>query len=169
MIDPTSGANIKYVLSDVNRKVGESRNLLTRLWRTTLFDLNIGPKTFNGYVQRYLNDPNSGIGDSTKDKNNHRGNLMKELGSNEISYRVFDRALRVIEVEEFELVLRLKRKDRITGEYVYTEHSVVSRNNIQRQEQVEDLANAKIIKGFSAAAMDALPTNKSDNDSKDVK
>ena len=109
MIEPTSGTNIKYVLSDAERKVGESRNLLTRLWRTTLYDLNIGPKVFDGYVKRYLNDPNSGIGESVKDKNNHRGNLMKELGSNEISWRVFDRALRVIEAEEFELVLRLNR------------------------------------------------------------
>ena len=157
MIEPTSGTNIKYVLIDTERKVGESRNLLTRLWRTTLYDLNIGPKVFDGYVKRYLNDPNSGIGDSVKDKNNHRGNLMKELGSNEISWRVFDRALRVIEAEEFELVLRLKRKDRITGEYVYTEHTVLNRNNIQRQEQVEDLANAKIVKGFSSSVMDALP------------
>ena len=82
---------------------------------------------------------------------------MKELGSNEISWRVFDRALRVIEAEEFELVLRLKRKDRITGEYVYTEHTVLNRNSIQRQEPVEDLANAKIVKGFSSSVMDALP------------
>ena len=38
MIEPTSGTNIKYVLNDTERKVGESRNLLTRLWRTTLYD-----------------------------------------------------------------------------------------------------------------------------------
>lgn len=142
-------SNIKQVLLDDDKKVGKSRNLLTRLWRTILYDLKIGPKVFNVMVSRYLNDPNMGIKDSSKDRSNHRGNLMKELGADEISWRVFMRGLLVIETEEFELIIRRKHRDRITGEYVYTEHSVRGMNNIQRDEVAIDISDAKVVEGFS--------------------
>lgn len=139
--------NIKDILADPVKKVNQSRNLLTQLYRQVLVDLNIGNKTFDNLVKRYLMDPNSGIADDPVARNNHRGNLMKELGNPDMTWRVFLKGLRVLGVSEFELVLNIKRRDTIT------KHIVFAKNNISYEEPKDDLSNAVVINTFESAQL----------------
>lgn len=140
------GPNIKDILSSPTRMTEKSQNLLTQLFRQILVELNIGPKIFETLVKRYLVDPHSGIADDPTARNNHRGNLMKELANNDMTWRVFLKALRVIGVSDFEVVLNIKRRN--GGQDVITQHIIYSRNEISYEEPKEDLSNATIINRF---------------------
>ena len=140
--------NIKDILSDSNKKITEAENILSRLFRTMLYDLSIGNRIFDNLVKRYLYDPNSGIKDDPTSRNNHRGNLMKELAAADMTWRVFMKALRVIGVEEFEIVVNVKRKD--TGK---TSHVVYAENTLAYEEQVVDLSKAKVIEHFVSESL----------------
>lgn len=144
------GGPVHEMLTDPQKKRQSSKNLLTYLWRTILYELNINTRNFEPMVKRYLNDPNSGVRDTTKDRNNHRGNLMKELTNDAITWRVLMKGLRLLEVMEFELVLRVKRRDRISGKEIITEHSVRSANEISYDDEKLDLSNAKVVEGFTS-------------------
>lgn len=147
----SNGPNINDVLSSPTRLTEQSQNLLTKLFRQVLVELNIGAKTFEPLVKRYLRDPHSGIADDPTARNNHRGNLMKELASNDMTWRIFLKALRVIGVSEFELALSIKRRS--GGQDVITKHIIWSRNEISYEEPREDLSNANIITQFEHQAL----------------
>lgn len=138
--------NIKEILDDPMKKIIESENLLTRLFRTILFDLNIGGRRFDALVKRYLMDPNSGIKDDKTARNNHRGNLMKELAAADMTWRVFMKALRVVGAVEFEVVVNMRHM--VDGKLVLTSHVVKAENAITYDEPKTDLSNAKVIDHF---------------------
>lgn len=138
------------VVEAEDKLINEAKNPLAWLLRKILFDLNIGPKIFPNLVNDYLDNPHNGIGDRVKDRYNHRGNLMKELGSDSISFNVFTKALKVIGAIDVEFVVRIKRRNRRTGQLVVTEHVLPMNMQPEDPTKFEDLSNAKIIEGLSS-------------------
>lgn len=136
-------ASVKEILNRPDKGVQGAQNVLTRLWRTILLELNIGNERFNGLMSTYLRDPNNGIKDDPNARANNRGNLVKELGGDRMTFQVFEKGLRVLGVKQFKLIIQIQRKD------TFTEHEIHVVNNIQTEEPPEDLSNAKVIKPFN--------------------
>lgn len=136
--------NVQQLLNDPNKGIDKAENLLSKWFRTILYDLNIGIKSFNNNLKDYLHDPNNGIEDNATARNNHRGNLMKEIASQNMSWNVFQKALRVIRVVRFELVINIQR----AGSDKITQHVVYAQNNISEEQPKEDLSKANVINGF---------------------
>lgn len=145
-INPT----INDVVEAEDKLINEAKNPLTKLLRKIFYELNIGPKSLSVQMNDYLDNPHNGIGLTRKDRYNHRGNLMKELGGDNISFNVFMKGLKVIGVIDVEFVARLKRRNRRLGEIVVTEHSLYVNCQPEDPSKLEDLDNAKIIEGLSA-------------------
>lgn len=133
---------IKEVLKDQNKGIEKTENLLSRLFRTILYNLNITYPLFENDFRRYLHDPYNGVQDDPTARNNHRGNVMKELASPSMTWSVFLKGLRVLGVTEFEIVLNIRRKDEIT------QHAVLAKNCISTQSDKDDLSKAKVIDRF---------------------
>ena len=136
--------NMKTILTDPNKRIDDSVNVLSRLYRTILHGLGIGPRVFDVHVKRYLTDPYSGVNQNRDSRNNHRGNLMKELSAPSMSWNVFQKGLCVIGVEEYEMILNIKRRNGIS------KHSILIRNNISYNDPTEDTSNTRFIDSFES-------------------
>lgn len=149
--------NIKQILASTDKGVTRTDNVLTRLFRTILLDCNIGPRLFDNLVKQYLHDPNSGIDDNPTARNNHRGNLMKELATDNMTWRAFMKALHVLRVGKFELILNIERKG------VITQHVVFVENAIGDATPKEDLSNAKVVDEFVSDKLRVNESTANDN------
>lgn len=138
------------VVEAEDKLIDHSENLLTFLFRKILTELSIGPKVFAILINDYLDNPHNGIGDKPKDRYNHRGNLIKELGANSITFNVFMKALKVIGAIDVEFVVRLRRRNKRTGELITTEHSIYVPNLPEDPSKDEDLSKAKIVEGLQS-------------------
>lgn len=144
--------SIKAILRAKDKMIGSAENVLSKLLRQVTYELGIGEKVFGMMVNRYLDDPNTGIGNNVNARINHRGNMIKEFGGSRITWPVFEKFLRVIGVSEYRIVLQLKRKN------TYTEHILSVKNNIQ-EEVPEDLSKATVIDGFPTSGQTTEENN----------
>lgn len=141
-----TSSNMRSVLEDKNKKIPASGNLITELFRTILLEEGITVKIYENLMRRYLHNPNSGIEDNATARNNHRGNLTKELSSNNMTFRSLMKGLRVLEVEEFELCLILKRR----GIPTPLKHSVTGKNIIHYEENLGTFAEGVVVDDYEA-------------------
>lgn len=133
--------SIKMILRAKDKMIDQAENVLSKLLRQITYELGIGDKNFGMMVNRYLDDPSTGIGDNVNARINHRGNMIKEFGGSRITWPVFEKFLRVIGVSEYRIVLQLKRKNYVT------EHVLSVKNNIL-EDYPEDLSRATVLDSF---------------------
>lgn len=118
------GFKINHLLSDPDKLVSDAENLLAALFRVYLGDANIGPELYIRLVTNWLNDPRYGIHRNPSVKSYARGNLDKEILRPNMSATVFLKAMSVMDVEDLELVLRVRQRGRDN----YTEHTIEFNN-----------------------------------------
>lgn len=141
---------IRDVIESEDKKYFESGNMLTQMFRKILWQLGIGPAIADKLMNDYLDNPYNGIGKREKDRYNHRGNLIKELGEDKMTWNVFLKALKFLGAIEFEFIIRLRRRKKSTGELITTEHIIHATNAIDDGSSLESMKNARIISGFQS-------------------
>lgn len=79
----------------------------------------VAPTTdrWNQFMTAYLRDPKNGIAKNMKDQSSARGNLAKELLKNKMTWKVFCKGLRFLNIVSFEFVIRVKHKNGIITEH----------------------------------------------------
>ena len=87
---------IQQLLNAPDKGKSRARGIFSRLFRDVLDVMEIGPNAWNMLMIRYLDDPTSHIGPSSKDRSTARGNINKELARTSMSGNVFIKALRFI-------------------------------------------------------------------------
>jgi hypothetical protein len=80
--------------------------ILARLFRIILWQLNITPMRFGKYMSDYIHDKRYGIKDTRTAHTMARGNLMKELGKSEMTFKVFMKGLRFIKISRIEFIIK---------------------------------------------------------------
>lgn len=80
--------------------------ILARLFRIILWQLNITPMRFGKYMNDYIHDKRNRIKDTRSAHTSARGNLMKELGKPEMTFKVFMKGLRFIKVVRIEFIIK---------------------------------------------------------------
>lgn len=93
--------------------------VLARLFRQVLFDLNINTQVYGSLLTSLVKDPNTGVSDNSKDRSSAIGNYSKHFSKPWMSWKKFVEALRLLQFEDVEIILR--GKSRLTGRI--TEHS----------------------------------------------
>lgn len=88
------------------KKTSGPNGILSRLFRQILLDLNIGPARFASLLQDYINDVRNCIPDNRKDRTSSRGNMTKEFSRPQMTWRVFCKALRFLQIKKIEFVIK---------------------------------------------------------------
>ncbi len=96
---------------------GGTGSILSSMFRSIIFDLNIGNNRFNFLMESFLNDRRNAIPQNNKDRASARGNFRKEFLKESMSWKVFCKGLRFLQVVKFELVIRLHHPNGTTTEH----------------------------------------------------
>lgn len=88
-------------------KTSGPNGVLSRLFRTILFDLNIGPAKFGYLLQDYVVDTRHGVPNNRKDQTSMRGNLRKEFAKTQMTWKVFCKSLRFLQIRKMEINVKL--------------------------------------------------------------
>ncbi len=81
------------LLNDLDKGVKEARGVLSVLWRQLLMARSIDGWQWDKLMRDYLADPRNGIQNNSRDRSSARGNLNKELKRDDMTWRVFLKAL----------------------------------------------------------------------------
>lgn len=99
------------LLNDPDKRVREARGVLTVLWRQLLFVLSIDGWRWDKLMRKYLADPRNGIQNNSRDRSSARGNLNKELKKDDMSWRVFLKALRFLDTVRVVFTVKITIQD----------------------------------------------------------
>lgn len=87
---------VERMLSSNTKLVEEATGALSRLFRQILLDANVGKMLWGALMDRYLKDPRNRINQAPKDISSARGNLAKELVRTDMTWKVFNKAIRFL-------------------------------------------------------------------------
>lgn len=128
---------IGKILSSPDKGVGRTsgaNGVLSSLFRQILFDLSINPSHWSALMHEYIHDPRNGVPNNRRDQTSHRGNLTKEFGRAQMTWKVFMKAMRFLQVVDLELTIKIRRRNKKT-----TLHTVkVALNNKAIEPEIED-------------------------------
>jgi len=85
--------------------------VLSRLWRQMLLNLQIGPHQFGKMLESHVTNPINGVPNNRKDQISYRGNLTKEFAKPQMTWKVFMKALRFLNILNIELILVAKHRN----------------------------------------------------------
>lgn len=133
-------AKLDDIAQDSTKLRYEASNTPSVLFRTLLFDLRLGATELNRLITNYLDDDANGIPPNGNVRSSERGNIIKALAGEAMSWKTFMKALQILSPVEMELNLKLTWKNgRVTS---HTTRSIL-RN--------ETLAQAKLRKNTDDA------------------
>ena len=91
-------------------------NPLSRLFNKIRYDLGITPARVGLLVENYLNNPLNNIPKTGKERSTERGNLMKQLKADDMSIKVFLKALSVLQPKHIRFTVEFtNQRDRTTS------------------------------------------------------
>lgn len=97
---PANEPPIALMLSAADKKIREAQGLLSRLYRLTLYDLNITPYKWTFLLNLYL-DRLSQTREMTHDMvQNERNNLKKGLSDTDMTFDMFTRGIDFLDAKE---------------------------------------------------------------------
>jgi hypothetical protein len=83
-----------------------SGGVLSRLWAQMLKDLDVNIARWNDYMHSFVTDPRNGIAPTKKDQTSARGNLTKEFARPQMTWKVYMKALRFLQVIKVEIGIK---------------------------------------------------------------
>jgi len=87
----------KRILSEPDKGLSQSKDVLTRFFRGILDDGNVGPGLWSNLMGKYLRDPMNGIRQDTKTISSESGNLCKALlNADTMTWRTFTKGIRLL-------------------------------------------------------------------------
>ena len=113
---------------DKDIQSGGADSILAMLFRKISQDNDINPIKFNSLMELYLSDRRNGIPQNTKDRASARGNFRKELLKPNMSWKVFCKGLRFLNIRSFDITLDVKdENDNVTkhGTTVYLGEPII--------------------------------------------
>jgi len=79
--------------------------VLSRLFHTMLIDLNINPSRWMSFMFDYINDPRNRVPKDREKQASRRGNLIKALADDKMSWKVICKGFRLLQFKRVEIVL----------------------------------------------------------------
>jgi hypothetical protein len=104
------------LLNDPDKRVGEARGVLSVLWRQLLVVRDIDGWRWDKLMKNFLADPRNGIQNNSRDRSSARGNLNKELKRDDMTWRVFLKALNFLDPIRVVFSVKITFKDGTTNE-----------------------------------------------------
>lgn len=99
---------LQDMLADPEKKTNETNNGLARLFRGILYDLNVDWGRLNRDINRYFDRQQLEVKRSVKEQTRERGNLIKELCGDALTWKNFVKGIQVLNPVSMELQVTLK-------------------------------------------------------------
>lgn len=106
------------LLNDPDKGVREARGVLSVLWRQLLVVREIDGWRWDRLMKNFLADPRNGIQNNSRDRSSARGNLNKELKRDDMTWRVFLKALNFLDPVRVVFTVKITFKDGTTNEVI---------------------------------------------------
>lgn len=84
------------VLNAPDKEVGQATGILAKLWRGIMGQYAMDEERYDRLMEMWLNNPRNGIPNDAKKRSSARGTLSKELFRDDMTWRVFLKAIRFI-------------------------------------------------------------------------
>lgn len=78
--------------------------ILTRIFLEILLKMRIGPVGVGKLLGDYIRNPYNVPGNTAKDRVSAKGNLVKELGKNSMTWKNFMHAIRFVQISRFRII-----------------------------------------------------------------
>ncbi len=91
------GYDDQDMLNTDDKRVGEARGHLSKIFRQFLVALDIDGWKWDRFMRIYLTNPRNGIPNNSRDRSSARGNLNKELKRDDMTWRVFMKAMEFLD------------------------------------------------------------------------
>lgn len=108
---------LNQVLSSKTKRAEEANGTLSKLFRQIMSDLNFNMSIWNRNMLRYLKDPRNRIPQNSRDMSSARGNLSKELLKPQMTWGVFEKAIRFLNPARVRLTLEFEWRTGLKTEY----------------------------------------------------
>lgn len=105
---------LQRMLNAPDKEMGKTygaNGVLSRLFRVMLADLNIGGIRFGALLQDYIMDSTHGVPNNKKDQTSIRGNLTKEFSRVQMTWKVFCKALRFLQLVKADFYIHAHHAD----------------------------------------------------------
>lgn len=110
-----SNKNLQEILEDPSKKVTQTTNAMARLFRLILKENNIGYGQLSSNINRYLERQQTAVARGKKAQSRERGNLVKELSNDSLTFNNFIKGLHVLNPVSVELAVTIRwRRGAIT-------------------------------------------------------
>lgn len=97
---------------------GGIRGFFAAFYRSILDDINMNPMWWDSLMKDWISDYKKGAGEEPRKKiTSMRGNLMKELGKPEMTWKVFSKGIRFLQPIKIDLVLRITWRSKKVTEH----------------------------------------------------
>ena len=80
--------------------------VLSKLFQTILIQLQVRNTTWSSLLYDYMNDPRNRMPKDRNTQTSRRGNLMKELSDEKMTWKVFCKAMKVLQFKRIEITVR---------------------------------------------------------------
>lgn len=109
----SSGKRIPQAMRDqANRRMGGSGSVLSKLFGKMVCDMGYeNLSKWNTLMHKYLTDRRNAIPQNKKDLSSARGNLHKELMKGHMSWNVFVKGMRFLDLKGYEIIVYGHHRD----------------------------------------------------------
>lgn len=93
--------DVQRLLSLSDKGTSESENALAEIFRKFLWEKDVSLETFNRDLDRWLDDPKNRIINHSGVRSNDRGNFVKAIAKNRLSWEMFVKAMTLLNPVKF--------------------------------------------------------------------
>ena len=121
--------------SKSNKTSGTASTILFTLFWKIVLSINGGnTDRWNRNMKAFLEDPLNGIPNNERERSSARGNITKEFSRNTMSWKVFCKGIRFLQINKFELVIKAHHPNGVISEHSTMVH-------LQRPDAFEEIAD----------------------------
>lgn len=121
------------LLTSHTKLVEEATGALSRLFRQILFDINLESFRWGQLMDNYVKNPRNRIDQNNKDISSAKGNLAKELVRPDMTWKVFNKAMRFLNPKRVRIVVAIDWQNKKT-----TLHEVTLFKSLNQQGNIID-------------------------------
>lgn len=119
--EKSSSLKIRRLINSRDKGSGQTSNVIAKLFRVMLIELDITLDKFTILKSKWLNDPNNHIRNTRTAKSTASSNLVKDIIKDTMTVDVFLKMMSLLKVESISFSVSIKRK----GHLRPTEHTVM--------------------------------------------
>lgn len=111
MSSKQSKYEIERILTSQDGGIADTRGIggiLARLWRQILRDINVRPSRFEMLLSDFINDAKRKVPDNRVSKLFTRGNLRRELERPTMTFKVFMKGIKMLNVAKIRIAVELE-------------------------------------------------------------